>query len=128
MDFIPIRDSSGPRRGAGAGGRGRGPRPHAAGRGAVQGEDRASPLRAKPGVSFADLRFGFKKGIFMNNPKLRQAVGYAIDKEEIVKAVTFGLGKAAPAGIPIRDPVLRARSARERPVWQDRIRKRPSSS
>ena len=59
---------------------------------------------AKPGVTFADLRFGFKKGIFMNNPKLRQAVGYAIDKEEIVKAVTFGLGKAAPAGIPIGTP------------------------
>ena len=61
-------------------------------------------VAAKPGVAFADLRFGFKKGIFMNNPKLRQAVGHAIDKEEIVKAVTFGLGKAAPAGIPIGTP------------------------
>jgi peptide/nickel transport system substrate-binding protein len=61
-------------------------------------------VAAKPGVSFADLRFGFKKGIFMNNPKLRQAVAYAIDKEEAVKAVTFGLGKAAPAGIPIGTP------------------------
>lgn len=61
-------------------------------------------VAAKPGVSFADLRFGFKKGIFANNPKLRQAVGFAIDKEEIVKAVTFGLGKAAPAGIPIGTP------------------------
>jgi peptide/nickel transport system substrate-binding protein len=61
-------------------------------------------VSAKPGVSFADLRFGFKKGIFMNNLKLRQAVAYAIDKEEAVKAVTFGLGKAAPAGIPIGTP------------------------
>ena len=61
-------------------------------------------VSAKPGVSFADLRFGFKKGIFMNNQKLRQAVGYAIGKEEIVKAATFGLGKPAPAGIPVGTP------------------------
>jgi len=61
-------------------------------------------VAAKPGISFSDLRFGFKKGIFMNNQKLRQAVAYAIDKEEIVKAVTFGLGKPAPAGIPVGTP------------------------
>lgn len=65
-------------------------------------------VAAKPGVSFADLRFGFKKGIFMNNQKLRQAVGYAIDKEEIVKGVTFGLGKPAPAGIPVGTPYFGA--------------------
>jgi peptide/nickel transport system substrate-binding protein len=65
-------------------------------------------VAAKPGVSFSDLRFGFKKGIFMNNQKLRQAVAYAIDKEEIVKAVTFGLGKPAPAGIPVGTPYFGA--------------------
>ena len=37
-------------------------------------------VAAKPGVSFSDLRFGFKKGIFVNNQKLRQAVAHAIDK------------------------------------------------
>ncbi|HTX52900.1 MAG TPA: ABC transporter substrate-binding protein [Candidatus Baltobacteraceae bacterium] len=61
-------------------------------------------VTATPGISFSDLRFGFKKGIFMNNQKLRQAVAHAIDKEEIVKAVTFGLGKPAPAGIPVGTP------------------------
>jgi peptide/nickel transport system substrate-binding protein len=61
-------------------------------------------VAAKPGTSFADLRFGFKKGIFMNNVKMRQAVAHAIDKDEAVKAVTFGLGKAAPAGIPPGTP------------------------
>ena len=63
---------------------------------------------AIPGVAFADLRFGFKKGIFVNNVKLRQAVAHAIDKEEIVKAVTFGLGKPAPAGIPVGTPYFGA--------------------
>ncbi|OGB93330.1 MAG: hypothetical protein A2Z31_02910, partial [candidate division NC10 bacterium RBG_16_65_8] len=65
-------------------------------------------VSAKPGVSFADLRFGFKKGIFVNNAKLRQAVAHAIDKEEIVKAATFGLGKPAPAGIPVGTPYFGA--------------------
>ena len=61
-------------------------------------------VNAQPGRAFADLRFGFKKGIFVNNPKLRQAVAYAFDKDEAVEAVTFGLGKAAPAGIPPGTP------------------------
>ncbi len=65
-------------------------------------------VSAKPGVSFADLRFGFKKGLFANNVKLRQAVAYAIDKDEVVKAATFGLGKAAPAGIPVGTPYFGA--------------------
>jgi peptide/nickel transport system substrate-binding protein len=65
-------------------------------------------VSAKAGVSFADLRFGFKKGIFANNPKLRQAVAHAIGKEEIVKGATFGLGKAAPAGIPVGTPYFGA--------------------
>jgi len=107
VDFIPIRDSS--------------VRAAALERGDVdvalsltqQDVDRYKgklglTVAAKPGISFADLRFGFKKGIFMNNQKLRQAVAYAIDKEEIVKAVTFGLGKPAPAGIPIGTPYFGA--------------------
>ena len=107
VDFIPIRDSS--------------VRAAALERGDVdvalsltqQDVERykGSPgltVGAKPGVSFSDLRFGFKKGIFMNNQKLRQAVAYAIDKEEIVKAVTFGLGKPAPAGIPVGTPYFGA--------------------
>jgi peptide/nickel transport system substrate-binding protein len=65
-------------------------------------------VAAKPGISFADLRFGFKKGLFANNPKLRQAVAHAIDKDEVVKGATFGLGKAAPAGIPVGTPYFSA--------------------
>ena len=65
-------------------------------------------VAAKAGISFSDVRFGFKKGIFMNNAKLRQAAAHAIDKEEIVKAVTFGLGKPAPAGIPVGTPYFGA--------------------
>jgi peptide/nickel transport system substrate-binding protein len=69
-------------------------------------------LKGKPGVvvssksggSFQDLRFGFKKGPFKDNVKLRQAVAYSLDKEEIAKAITVGLGKAAPAGIPPGTP------------------------
>jgi len=59
---------------------------------------------SKPGTSFQDLRFGFKKGPFKDNVKLRQAVAHALNKEEIAKAVTVGLGSAAPAGIPPGTP------------------------
>ncbi|MGH7318892.1 MAG: ABC transporter substrate-binding protein [Candidatus Rokuibacteriota bacterium] len=59
---------------------------------------------AKPGSSFQDLRFGFKKGPFKDNVKLRQAVAFALDKDEIAKAITLGLGKGAPAGIPPGTP------------------------
>ena len=65
-------------------------------------------VNAQPGRGFADLRFGFKTGIFASNVKLRQAVAYAIDKNEAVEAVTFGLGKAAPAGIPPGTPYFGA--------------------
>ncbi len=61
-------------------------------------------ISAKPSLTIRDLRFGFKKGIFANNLKLRQAVAYAIDKEEVVRAVHFGLGKPAPAAIPPGTP------------------------
>jgi peptide/nickel transport system substrate-binding protein len=59
---------------------------------------------AKPSVNFHDLRFGFKRGAFKDNVKLRQAVAVAIDKEEIAKAITVGLGKGAPAAIPPGTP------------------------
>jgi peptide/nickel transport system substrate-binding protein len=65
-------------------------------------------LAVKPGVAFDDLRFGFKKGPFTNQ-KLRQAVAYAIDKEEMSKANTGGQGKPVsagfPAGMPFHGPV-----------------------
>jgi peptide/nickel transport system substrate-binding protein len=83
-------------------------------------------VAAKPGVSFSDLRFGFKKGIFMNNQKLRQAVAYAIDKEEIVKAVTFGLGKPAPAGIPVGTPSFGTVHAND--PFASPLPRRPSNS
>ncbi len=61
-------------------------------------------VEAKPSVNFQDLRFGFKRGPFKDNVKLRQAVGYALDKDEIAKAITVGFGKPAPAGIPPGTP------------------------
>jgi peptide/nickel transport system substrate-binding protein len=103
VDFIPIRDSS--------------VRAAALERGDVdvaidltkQDLDRYQgkpglTVKAQPGRAFADLRFGFKRGIFANNVKMRQAVAYAMDKEEAVKAVTFGLGAPAPAAIPPGTP------------------------
>jgi peptide/nickel transport system substrate-binding protein len=63
---------------------------------------------SKPGIAFDDLRWGFKKGPFTNQ-KLRQAVAYAIDKEEMSKANTGGQGKPVsagfPAGMPFHGPV-----------------------
>jgi peptide/nickel transport system substrate-binding protein len=61
-------------------------------------------VTAKPSVSFQDLRFGFKKGPFKDNVKLRQAVAYALNKEEIARAITAGQGSPAPAGIPPMAP------------------------
>ncbi len=103
VDFIPIRDSS--------------VRAAALERGDVdvaidltkQDLDRYKgkaglTVTAQPGRAFADLRFGFKKGIFATNVKMRQAVAYAMDKAEAVKAVTFGLGAPAPAAIPPGTP------------------------
>lgn len=103
VDFIPIRDSS--------------VRAAALGRGDVDvaidltgldlGRYRAKAgltVSAQPGRTLADLRFGFKKGIFANNVKLRQAVAYALDKDEAVKAATSGLGAPARAAIPPGTP------------------------
>ena len=58
---------------------------------------------SKPGIAFDDLRFGFKKGPFTNQ-KLRQAVAYAIDKDELSKATTGGQGKPVAAGFPAGMP------------------------
>jgi peptide/nickel transport system substrate-binding protein len=68
----------------------------------------ALTVNGMAGRSFTDLRFGFKKGYFANSAKLRQAVAYAIDKEEAVKAVTFGLGSVAPAALPPGTPYFGA--------------------
>jgi peptide/nickel transport system substrate-binding protein len=60
-------------------------------------------VASKPGIAFDDLRFGFKKGPFTNQ-KLRQAVAYAIDKEELSQANTGGQGKPVTAGFPAGMP------------------------
>jgi peptide/nickel transport system substrate-binding protein len=70
-------------------------------------------VSSKAGVGFQDLRFGFKKGPFKDNVKLRQAVAYSLDKDEIAKAITVGLGKAAPAGIPPGTPYFTAVHAKD---------------
>ena len=65
-------------------------------------------VASKPGIAFDDLRFGFKRGPF-SNVKLRQAVAYAIDKNELSQANTNGQGKPVsagfPAGMPFHGPV-----------------------
>jgi peptide/nickel transport system substrate-binding protein len=61
-------------------------------------------VASKPGIAFDDLRFGFKRGPFKDSPKLRQAVAYAIDKEELSKANTGGQGKPVAAGFPAGMP------------------------
>ena len=43
-------------------------------------------VEAKPSVNFQDLRFGFKKGPFKDNVKLRQAVQAAVDIEPVMRA------------------------------------------
>jgi peptide/nickel transport system substrate-binding protein len=60
-------------------------------------------VASKPGIAFDDLRFGFKKGPFTNQ-KLRQAVAYAIDKNELSQANTGGQGKPVTAGFPAGMP------------------------
>lgn len=60
-------------------------------------------VASKPGIAFDDLRFGFKKGPFTDR-RLRQAVAYAIDKDELSKANTGGQGKPVSAGFPAGMP------------------------
>lgn len=86
-------------------------------------------VAAKPGIAFDDLRFGFKKGLFKDSPKLRQAVAYAIDKEELSKATTGGQGKPVSAGFPAgmpfhgpvheQDPYAKADIARAKQLMQE---------
>jgi peptide/nickel transport system substrate-binding protein len=59
---------------------------------------------SKPGTAFDDLRFGFKKGLFKDSVKLRQAVAHAIDKAELSQAVTGGQGQPVSAGFPAGMP------------------------
>jgi peptide/nickel transport system substrate-binding protein len=57
-----------------------------------------------PSATFGDVRFGFKQGPFATSQKLRQAVMYATDRQEMVDALTWGNGKVANAGIPFFSP------------------------
>ena len=57
-----------------------------------------------PSATFGDVRFGFKQGPFADNQKLRQAVVMATNKEEMVEALTWGLGRVAHAGVPFFSP------------------------
>jgi len=85
-------------------------------------------VASKPGIAFDDLRFGFKKGPFTNQ-KLRQAVAYAIDKEELSKATTGGQGKPVAAGFPAgmpfhgqthdQDPYAKANVERAKQLMQE---------
>lgn len=85
-------------------------------------------IAAKPGIAFDDLRFGFKKGPF-GNAKLRQAVAYAIDKDELSKATTGGQSKGVSAGFPAgmpfhgqvhdQDPYAKANVQRAKQLMQE---------
>ena len=57
-----------------------------------------------PSATFGDVRFGFKQGPFADNQKLRQAVSLATNKQEMVDALTWGLGQVAHAGVPFFSP------------------------
>jgi len=57
-----------------------------------------------PSASFGDVRFGFKQGPFATNKKLRQAVMYGTNRQEMVDALTWKLGKVANAGLPDFSP------------------------
>ncbi|KQL49994.1 hypothetical protein AN963_10040 [Brevibacillus choshinensis] len=52
----------------------------------------------KPSLSWGMLQFGMKKPPF-DNPKIREAVAYAINKQEIVDVATWGLGEVAPSPV-----------------------------
>jgi peptide/nickel transport system substrate-binding protein len=85
-------------------------------------------VASKPGIAFDDLRFGFKRGPF-SNAKLRQAVGYAIDKNELSQANTGGQGKPVSAGFPAgmpfhgaihdQDPFAKANLAKAKQLLQE---------
>lgn len=57
-----------------------------------------------PSATFGDVRFGFKQGPFADDVKLRQAVVMATNKQEMVDALTWGLGRVAHAGVPFFSP------------------------
>lgn len=55
-------------------------------------------VSAKPSMNWGMLQFGMNKPPF-DDPKMRQAVAYAIDKQEIVEVATWGMGQ--PASSPV---------------------------
>ncbi|MEX2536090.1 MAG: ABC transporter substrate-binding protein [Trueperaceae bacterium] len=57
-----------------------------------------------PSATFGDVRFGFKQGPFADDVLLRRAVVMATNKEEMVDALTWGLGRVAHAGVPFFSP------------------------
>lgn len=57
-----------------------------------------------PSATFGDVRFGFKQGPFADDVALRQAVVAATNKEEMVEALTWGMGRVAHAGVPFFSP------------------------
>lgn len=57
-------------------------------------------IEVVPSATFGDVRIGFKQGPFANDKKLRQALLYGTNREELVEAVTWGLGEVAYGGVP----------------------------
>jgi peptide/nickel transport system substrate-binding protein len=57
-----------------------------------------------PSATFGDVRFGFKQGAFADDVLLRRAVVMATNKEEMVEALTWGLGQVANSGVPFFSP------------------------
>ncbi|GIO05436.1 diguanylate phosphodiesterase [Brevibacillus reuszeri] len=51
-----------------------------------------------PSLNWGMLQFGMKKPPF-DNPKMREAVAYAINKQEIVDIATWGMGEVAPSPV-----------------------------
>jgi peptide/nickel transport system substrate-binding protein len=57
-----------------------------------------------PSATFGDVRFGFRQGPFATSRELRQAVVHATNKQDIVDALTWGLGRVANGGLPFFSP------------------------
>jgi peptide/nickel transport system substrate-binding protein len=55
-----------------------------------------------------------------NNPKLRQAVAYAIDKQKIIDAITLGLGSVYDQKVPKKSPWFVPLKKRERDLAKAR--------
>jgi peptide/nickel transport system substrate-binding protein len=61
-------------------------------------------MEMQPSATFGDVRFGFRQGPFIDNELLRQAVVHATNKQDVVDALTWGIGRPAHSFLPFFSP------------------------